>query len=132
MAYYILKLVIMLPIMAGLIYGSLWVYRKYQNGPMAGALGTMSGAKPKRELKLVETMAMGTSGKLAVVEFGGQKILLSSSRGSIQHIISVALDEAVTEIAASDTPANDLTQEPVPTFQALIKNALQTARKKEA
>jgi flagellar protein FliO/FliZ len=146
MTYYILKLVIMLPVMAGLIYGSLWIYRKYQNGPMQGALGNIGGLRPKRELKLVETMAMGTSGKLAVVEFGGQKILLSSSRGSIQHIASVALDEEAMDQSAG-APANSLTtddatgsemtgndpaQSSVMPFQALIKNALQAARKKEA
>jgi hypothetical protein len=83
---------------------------------------------------------------LAVVEFGGQKILLSSSRGSIQHIASVALDEEAMDQSAG-APANSLTtddatgsemtgndpaQSSVMPFQALIKNALQAARKKEA
>ena len=64
MTYYILKLVIMLPLMAGMIVGALWLYRKYQPGLAQGAR--------QQDLRLVETLSMGTSGKLAVVEFGDQ------------------------------------------------------------
>lgn len=133
MTYYILKLIIMLPIMAGLIYGSLWIYRKYQISPMIGAMG---GARQKRELKVLETMAMNTSGKLVVVEFGGQKILLSASRGAIRHIANAPIDEGAAG-PVMDSPCSndvsklpDLPQHAMP-FQTLIKNALQPARKKE-
>lgn len=82
MAYYIIKLIIMLPIMAGMIYGSLWLYKKYQPGMMARL--DMSGQN--RDLKVVETVSMGVSGKLAVVEFAGQKILVSVTRARIDTI----------------------------------------------
>lgn len=80
MTYYIVKLLIMLPLMAGLIYGALWLYRKYQPG--------LTQVSAKRELKLIESLSMGSAGKLALVEFSGQKILVSVSRSQIAHIAS--------------------------------------------
>lgn len=78
MTYYIIKLIIMLPLMAGMIFGALWLYRKYQPG--------LTSIGPDRELRLCETLSMGTSGKLAVVEFAGEKILLSVTRGRIEPL----------------------------------------------
>ena len=82
MTYYIIKLLIMLPVMAGMIYGSLWLYRKYQPGMIA----RLDIGGQQRELKVTETVSMGVSGKLAVVEFGGQKILISVTRARIDTI----------------------------------------------
>lgn len=82
MTYYIIKLVIMLPIMAGMIYGSLWLYKKYQPGMMA----RLDMAGPQRDLKITETVSLGVSGKLAVVEFAGQRILVSVTRARIDTI----------------------------------------------
>ncbi|GFZ96316.1 flagellar biosynthetic protein FliO [Blastomonas marina] len=76
MTYYILKLVIMLPLMAAMIVGSLWVYRKYQPG--------FAGATRQRNLRLVETLSLGSSGKLAVIDFGEQRLLVSAVRGRIE------------------------------------------------
>ena len=85
MTYYILKLVIMLPLMVAMIVGALWLYRKYQPGMVPGVR--------QRDLRLVETLSMGTSGKLAVVEFGGQRILLSATRGKIEQITARDMTE---------------------------------------
>ncbi|MEZ5709266.1 MAG: flagellar biosynthetic protein FliO [Blastomonas sp.] len=68
----------MLPIMGGMIYGALWAYKKYQPG--------LAGMSREQDLRLVETLTMGTFGKLAVVEFSGQKILLSVTRGKIEPL----------------------------------------------
>lgn len=78
LAWYFLKLVILLPVVGGMAFGCLWLYRKYQPG--------MIGAQANRSLKLLEALPMGTSGKLAVVEFEGKKLLLSVTRGQIQKI----------------------------------------------
>lgn len=94
MAYYIIKLVIMLPIMAGMIYGSLWLYKKYQPGMIARL--DMGGP---RDLKIVETVSMGVSGKLAVVEFAGQRILVSVTRARIDTIA-----RAHTESGSASVP----------------------------
>ena len=97
MTYYIIKLLIMLPVMGGMIYGSLWLYRKYQPGMMA----RLDMAGPQRELKVTETVSMGVSGKLAVVEFAGQKILLSVTRARIDPIASA---DAGTGPASANLP----------------------------
>ncbi|WP_373489054.1 FliO/MopB family protein [Blastomonas sp.] len=97
MTYYIIKLIIMLPIMAGMIYGGLWLYKKYQPGLIA-RLDTSA-----RDLKVVESVSMGVSGKLAVVEFAGQKILLSVTRAQINMIASAGT--ATSSASAPFPPA---------------------------
>jgi flagellar protein FliO/FliZ len=78
LAWYFLKLVILLPVVGGMAFGCLWLYRKYQPGMLAG--------QQNRSLKLLEALPMGTFGKLAVVEFEGKKLLLSVTRGQIQKL----------------------------------------------
>lgn len=79
LAWYFLKLVILLPMVGGMAYGALWLWRKYQPG-MLGA------GQRDRAIKLVDVMPMGTIGKLAVVEFDGKKLLLSISRGKVEKL----------------------------------------------
>jgi len=76
--YYIVKLLIIIPLMSGLIYGALWLYRRYQPG--------LALTNPDKRLKLVETLPLGTAGKLAVIEFSGENILISVTRGQIHRI----------------------------------------------
>lgn len=78
MFWYFVKLVILLPLVAGMAYGALWLWRKYQPG--------MMGAQGDRALKIVETLPMGTFGKLAIVEFDNQRILVSVTRGRIDKL----------------------------------------------
>ena len=78
MLWYFIKLAVMLPMVAGMAYGALWLWRKYQPG--------MLGAQSERAIKIVETMPMGTFGKLAVVEFDGQRLLISVTRGQSEKI----------------------------------------------
>ncbi|MBU0555173.1 flagellar protein FliO/FliZ [Sphingobium sp. B2D3A] len=79
LAWYFLKLLIMLPLVGGMAYGALWLWRKYQPG-MLGA------GQRDRMVKLVDVLPMGTLGKLAVVEFEGKRLLLSVSRGKVEKI----------------------------------------------
>ena len=79
LAWYFLKLLILLPMVGGMAYGALWLWRKYQP--------VMLGAGQRdRAIKLVDVMRMGTIGKLAVVEFDGKKLLLSISRGKVEKL----------------------------------------------
>lgn len=78
MFWYFVKLLILLPLVGGMAFGALWLWRKYQPGMMVG--------QADRSLKLLEALPMGTFGKLAVVEFEGKKILLSVTRGKIEKI----------------------------------------------
>jgi len=76
---YILRLLILLPLVGGMAWGSLWLYRKYQPG-------MLGGGQANKAVKLVDALPMGTMGKLAVVEFEGQRLLLSVTRGKIEKI----------------------------------------------
>lgn len=78
MFWYFVKLLILLPLVGGMAFGALWLWRKYQPGMMVG--------QNERALKIIEALPMGTFGKLAVVEFEGKKILLSVTRSRIEKI----------------------------------------------
>jgi len=78
LGWYFLKLLILLPMVGGMAYGALWLWRKYQPGMIAG--------QSSRAARLVEALPMGTFGKLAVVEFEGKRLLLSVTRGRIEKL----------------------------------------------
>ena len=78
MLWYFVKLLILLPLVGGMAFGALWLWRKYQPGMMLG--------QQDRAVKLVDALPMGTFGKLAVVEFDGKRFLLSVTRGRIDKI----------------------------------------------
>jgi flagellar protein FliO/FliZ len=80
--YYIVKLLIILPLMAGLIYGALWLYRKYQPGLVRSSSALV--------LMCVESLALGTAGKLSIIDFAGQKVLISVTRSQITHLATAA------------------------------------------
>ncbi len=73
---YILKLVILVPLVAGLAYGSIWLWRRIQPG--------MAMGQREKMVKLVDAVPLGATGRLAVVEFGDKKLLLAVSRNGIQ------------------------------------------------
>lgn len=76
MTAYLLKLVVLIPLVAGLAYGALYLWRKLQPG--------MAMGQRERLVKLVDAVPLGTTGRLAVVEFGGRNLLIAVSRGGIQ------------------------------------------------
>lgn len=78
MTAYIIKLLVLLPIMGALIFAALWSYRKYQPA--------LIGAQKKRSIKILETLSIGSFGKLVLIEFEGQKILLSATRSRVERI----------------------------------------------
>ena len=80
MNFYIIKLLVLLPVMGLLIFGALWLYRKYQPALMQG--------QNARSIRLVETMPMGSFCKLAVVEFDDKRLLLSISRNSVSCVLA--------------------------------------------
>jgi flagellar protein FliO/FliZ len=88
MTTYILKLVLLLPIVGGLAFGALWLWRKVQPG--------MAFNQRERMVKLVDAVPMGTSGRLAVVEFGGKHLLVGVSRTGISLISESVLEKAVS------------------------------------
>ncbi|HEU4961824.1 MAG TPA: flagellar biosynthetic protein FliO [Sphingomonas sp.] len=75
---YILKLVILLPLVCGLMIGCLWLWRRLES--------RMPGQPTNRLLKVTETMMVSPGTKLAVLEFEGRKLLVSVSRGGVSLI----------------------------------------------
>ena len=86
---YILKLVFLVPLVAGLAFGAIWLWRKVQPGMMTG--------QRDRLVKLVDAIPLGATGRLAVVEFGGKHLLLAVSRGQVQLLTEAAPAEAAAD-----------------------------------
>lgn len=82
MLLYIVKLILLVPLVAGLAWGSLWLWKRAQNG-----LLTQQG--DMRALRLVETLALGPQTRLALVEVDGRRWLIGQSRAGL-----VSLGEA--------------------------------------
>ncbi len=74
MLWYVIKLIILLPIIGGMIWGSLKLSQKLQNR-MASGTGVRG-----RSVRVVETCMLSPTMKLAVLEFHGREILVSVSR----------------------------------------------------
>ncbi len=78
---YILRLLILLPLVGGIAWGSLWLWKRVQMGvPLVG------GATKTRAVEMIDVLPLGPGSKLAVVEFAGQRILVAVSRNGITRI----------------------------------------------
>lgn len=86
MVDYLLRLLLLVPLVGGLAYGSLWLWRKVQPGMAIG--------NRERSLKVIDAIPMGTTGRLAVVEFANRHILVSVSRGRIEKLAEAPADGA--------------------------------------
>jgi len=75
---YILKLFVLLPLVCGLMVGCLWLWRRFE--------GRMPGQPANRTIKVQETMMLSPGLRLAVIEFEGQKLLVSVGRAGVQLI----------------------------------------------
>ena len=78
MTEYFLRLLFLIPLVGGLAFGALWLWRKAQPGMAVG--------QRERLVKIVDAVPMGTTGRLAVVEFDGKRILLAVSRTGISRL----------------------------------------------
>ena len=76
---YLLKLAILIPLVGGLAWGSLWLWRRAQQG--IGAAG-----RRERLVTVLDATQLGATAKLAVVEFEGRRLLLSVSRTGVQLV----------------------------------------------
>lgn len=81
MLEYLLRLLLLLPLVGGLAWASLWIWKRVQTG--------LPGAEAQNQLvRLVEVLPIGAGNKLAVVEFGGRQHLLALGRGTVTPIAS--------------------------------------------
>ena len=79
MLWYLIKLVVLLPMIGAMIWGSLRLARHLQ-----GKLGVTPGAT--RAVRVVETLMLSPTQRLAVLEFHGREILVSLSRGGLTRL----------------------------------------------
>jgi flagellar protein FliO/FliZ len=75
---YVLKLVVLLPLVCGLMIGCLYLWRRLES--------RMPGQPANRMMAVKETMMISPGLRLAVVEFEGRKLLVSVSRAGVTLI----------------------------------------------
>lgn len=85
MTDYILRMLVLLPLVGGLAFGALWLWRRVQPG--------MAFGQRQRWVRLVDAIPMGATSRLAVVEFADRRLLLAVSRGNIQLLAESAMEE---------------------------------------
>ena len=78
MLWYILKLLVLLPLIAALAWGSLKLAR--------GAQDRLAAKQGPRSVRIVETQMLSPTLKLAVIEFHGREILVSVGRGGLARL----------------------------------------------
>ncbi|UUL82254.1 flagellar biosynthetic protein FliO [Sphingomonas sp. S1-29] len=72
---YILKLLVLLPLVCGLLIGCLFLWRRLES--------RLPGNQGDRLLKVRETMMLSPGLKLAVIDFEGRRLLVSVGRGGV-------------------------------------------------
>ncbi len=75
---YILKLVVLLPLVCGLMIGSLYLWRRLES--------RMPGKPQNRLIAVKETMMISPGLRLAVLDFDGKRLLVSVGRGGVNLI----------------------------------------------
>lgn len=94
MFWYIVKLLILLPLIAALAWGCLKLAQRMQD---------RFGARPEggKSVRIVETTMVSPTLKLAVLDFHGREILVSVSR---HGLVRLAEAPARTPVGAGDRP----------------------------
>ena len=83
---YLLNVVVMLALVAGMAVGTLWLLRKLQPG-----MSTLG--QKDRLVRIVDAVPVGmTGGRIAVVEFEGKRILVGVSRGRMDVLSEALID----------------------------------------
>jgi flagellar protein FliO/FliZ len=83
---YFARLALLLPLLGGLIWGSLKLTRYLQTRMVGGTGGLGRG----RHLQLIETSLIAPGMKLAVVRFHDREILLGASRQGLVRLAEAA------------------------------------------
>jgi flagellar protein FliO/FliZ len=76
---YLLRLFLVVPLVGGLAWGSLLLWKRIQLGLPVKPTGN-------RPVRIVDAVTLGTNGKLVVVEFGGDILLLGVTRSGISRL----------------------------------------------
>ena len=78
MIWYVVKLLLMLPLLGLMIWGSLWLTRRLQT--------RVQGGERTKAARLVETTFLAPGVRLAVIEFRGREILVGSTRHGLTRL----------------------------------------------
>jgi flagellar protein FliO/FliZ len=73
---YLLRLLFLLPLVGGLAWGSLWLWRRVQ-------IGLPAGGQDDRPARLIGVLPMGPQTRLAVIDFRGRELLVAVGRGQV-------------------------------------------------
>lgn len=87
MFWYILKLIILLPLIGLLAWGCLRFAQKMQEKAGGGSAG--------KAVRVIETTMLSPTLKLAVIEFHGREILVSVSRQGLTRLAEAPAREAM-------------------------------------
>jgi flagellar protein FliO/FliZ len=92
MLWYVIKLIVLLPVIGALIWGSLKLMQKMQT-----KYGTGPGGS--RSIRIVETTMLSPTLKLAVIEFHGREILVSASRNGLTRLAEAPARQPEGDVA---------------------------------
>jgi flagellar protein FliO/FliZ len=87
MIWYLVKLLVLLPLIGGLAWACLKLAQRMQ-----ARLGSAPGAA--RSVRVIETTMLSPTLKLAVIEFRGREILVSASRQGLVRLAEAPAREA--------------------------------------
>ncbi len=105
MFWYVLKLLLLLPIICGMIWGTLKLAKRLQ-----GQYGVPAGSE--KSVKIIETTMLSPTLRLAVIEFHGREILVSTSRNGLTRLAEAPARAAAPgpALAPSTVPAPALVE----------------------
>jgi flagellar protein FliO/FliZ len=87
MTAYLIRMAILLPMVGGLAWGSIWLWRRLQTGlPMPG--------RPERAARVTDVITLGAGSKIAVIAFGGRQLLVGVNRTQISLIAEAEATDA--------------------------------------
>lgn len=86
MFWYVVKLLVLLPLIAGLAWGCLKLARRMQQ---------KVGGNGAKSVRVVETLMLSPTLRLAVIEFHGREILVSTSRQGLTRLAEAPAREVV-------------------------------------
>lgn len=95
MLWYTLKLLLLLPLLAGLVWGSLWLTRKMQ--------ARMVAPGGEKAARLVETTFLAPGIRLAVIEFRGREILVGATKQGLVRLAENDPYAARRQVLPADT-----------------------------
>ena len=93
MLWYVLKLLVVLPLIGVMIWGSLKLAKKMQ-----GRFGAATGGR--KAVRIVESTMLSPTLRLAVIEFHGREILVSTSRNGLVRLAEAPARPEAQDVAA--------------------------------